>query len=57
MAAVYKGSLKLDKITGIRHDLGQRMTPIQQLVKPDTSLPRPTPQRKTTPNEKNGAKY
>lgn len=57
MAAVYQGSLKLDKITGIRHDKGQRATPIQQLVKKDTSLPRPRPKMKTTPNEKNGAKY
>jgi hypothetical protein len=37
----YSGKLVLDKITGIRHDLGQRATPIQSLVKPDTSLPVP----------------
>jgi hypothetical protein len=35
----YSGKLVLDKIVGIRHDLGQRATPIQRLVKPDTALP------------------
>ena len=53
----YSGKLVLDKITGIRHDKGQRATPIQSLVKPDTSLPQPKKSMKTTPNEKNGAKY
>jgi hypothetical protein len=48
--AVYSGSLKLDKVTGIRHDLGQRATPIQSVVKPNTSLPQPKRSMKTTAN-------
>lgn len=48
--AVYSGSLKLDRITGIRHDLGQRATPIKSLVKPNTDLPQPPKAMKTTPN-------
>ena len=39
--AAYSGKLVLDKITGIRHDKGQRATPIKDLVKPDTTLPVP----------------
>ena len=53
----YSGKLVLDKITGIRHDKGQRATPIQSLVKPDTALPQPKKSMKTSPNVKNGAKY
>ena len=35
--AVYKGVLKLDKVVGIRHDLGQRMTyvPVKNPYKND----------------------
>jgi|TARA_Y100000389_G_C17009950_1_gene293634 hypothetical protein len=47
---VYSGSLKLDKITGIRHDKGQRATPIQNLVKPDTSFKPATRSMKTVAN-------
>lgn len=46
----YSGKLVLDKIVGIRHDLGQRMTPIQSLVKPDTTLPVPPKAMKTVAN-------
>jgi hypothetical protein len=46
----YSGKLVLDKIVGIRHDLGQRMTPIRSLVKPDTSLPVPPKGMKTVAN-------
>ena len=51
----YKGKLSLDKITGIRHDLGQRMTYVP--VKKSTQFPSKTKSMKTTPNTKNGAKY
>ena len=53
----YSGKLVLDKITGIRHDKGQRATPIQDLVKPNTDLPIVAKSMKTSPNVKNGAKY
>ena len=55
MAAVYKGSLKLDKVTGVRHDKGQRITYVP--VKQDTSLPATRKSMKAKPNIKNGAKY
>ena len=55
MAAVYKGSLKLDRITGVRHDKGQRMTYVP--VKKEVKLPTVNKSMKTTPNTKNGAKY
>ena len=48
--AGYSGKLVLDKITGIRHDKGQRATPIRSLVKPDTSLPVPPKAMKTVAN-------
>lgn len=35
---VFSGSLKLDRITGIRADRTKGATPIQNLVKPDTSF-------------------
>ena len=35
---VYSGKLVLDKITGIRPDRLKGATPIQKLVKPDTSF-------------------
>lgn len=50
MTALYQGSLKLDKVTGIRHDKGQRVTPIQSLIKPDTSFQQPPKAMKTSPN-------
>lgn len=37
MGAVYKGRLELDKVVGIRHDLGQRITKVP--VKKPVSLP------------------
>jgi len=46
----YSGKLVLDKIVGIRHDLGQRATPIRSLVKPDTLLPVPLKSMKTVAN-------
>ena len=53
----YSGKLVLDKITGIRHDKGQRATPIKDLVKPSTDLPIVARSMKTSLNVKNGAKY
>lgn len=49
-SAVYKGSLKLDRVTGIRHDKGQRATPIKSILKPDTTLPTPSRSMKTVAN-------
>ena len=45
----YSGSLKLDKITGLRADRPRAIV-AKSLLKPDTSLPRPTPARKTVAN-------
>ena len=50
MAGLYQGSLKLDRVTGIRHDKGQRMTPIQSLIKPDTTFQQPPKAMKISPN-------
>ena len=47
---VFRGSLKLDKIVGIRHDKGQRATPIKSLFKEDKTLPELTKSRKTVAN-------
>mgnify|MGYP001100386667 CR=1 FL=1 len=52
----YSGSLKLNKITGLRADR-KRAIPAKSLLKPDTSLPEPKKSMKTSPNVKNGAKY
>jgi hypothetical protein len=43
MAGLYSGSLKLDRITGIRHDKGQRMTYVpvvkeQKLQTPERAM-------------------
>ena len=46
----YSGKLVLDKIVGVRQDKGQRATPIQRLVKPDTTLPVPLKGMKTVAN-------
>ena len=46
----YSGSLNLNKVTGIRADSTTKQTPIQQLLKPNASLPRPAPTRKTVAN-------
>lgn len=46
--AVYSGSLKLDKVVGIRNDLGQRMTYVP--VKKDPKLEQPPKAMKTVPN-------
>ena len=54
--AVYSGSLRLDKITGLRADK-KRAIPAKSLLKQDISLPQTPRSTKTTPNEKNGAKY
>jgi hypothetical protein len=42
----YKGSLSLEKVTGIRHDLGQRMTNVK--LKESTKLPYTTKSMKTS---------
>ena len=56
MAAVYKGKLELEKITGIRHDRGQRMSyiPVKQNT---TKLPTPEKSIKRTSQTRNGEKY
>ena len=55
---VYKGSLKLDKIVGIRNDRGQRATPIQSLLKTtDQSLPEIQKSMKTNETTFRGKKY
>ena len=46
---IYSGSLKLDKVTGLRADRPRAIS-AKSLLKPDTSLPRPTPTRKTVAN-------
>jgi hypothetical protein len=46
--AVYSGSLKLDRVTGIRHDLGQRMTYVP--VKKESKLEQPPRAMKTSSN-------
>lgn len=51
--AVYSGSLKLDRVVGIRHDKGQRATPIKSLVKPDTEFKQPQKSMKTVANVTN----
>jgi hypothetical protein len=51
----YKGSLTLDRITGIRHDKGQRMTYVP--VKKENKFPTSRKSMKTTPNKLNGEKY
>jgi len=48
--AVYSGSLKLDKVTGIRHDKNRRAIPIQQVLKKDTSFKQPAKSMKTVAN-------
>ena len=47
---VYSGKLVLDKITGIRADNIKGATPIQNLVKPDTSFKPVAPSMKTVAN-------
>ena len=54
MAAVYKGSLKLDKVSGLRADK-VRTQPVK--FKKDTSLPRPARSMKANENTgRNGEK-
>ena len=49
MAGLYSGSLKLDRVTGVRHDKGQRMTYVP--VKKDTTKLQELPKgMKTTEN-------
>jgi hypothetical protein len=49
MGGLFKGSLKLDRVTGIRHDKGQFMTYVP--VKQDTTKLQESPKdMKTTPN-------
>jgi hypothetical protein len=48
MAGLYQGSLKLDRVTGIRHDKGQRMTYVP--VKNVTQVEQPPKGMKTVPN-------
>ena len=47
--AVYSGSLKLDKVTGLRADR-KRAIPAKNLLKKDTSLPQPQRSMKTVAN-------
>lgn len=57
MAGIFKGKLELDRIVGIRHDLGQKTIPAKSLLKPDTTF-RPAPKSmKSTENVFRGKKY
>jgi hypothetical protein len=47
---VYSGKLVLDKITGIRADRLKGATPIQDLIKPDTSFKAAPRSMKTVAN-------
>ena len=57
MAAVYKGRLELDRIVGIRHDLGQKTIPAKSLLKLDTQFKPAQKSMKTTENIFRGKKY
>ena len=46
---IYSGSLKLDKVTGLRADR-PRAIPAKNLLKPDTSLPQPKKSMKNVAN-------
>lgn len=48
MGGLYQGTLKLDRVTGIRHDKGQRMTYVP--VKKDDKLTEVKKSMKTTSN-------
>jgi hypothetical protein len=48
--AIYKGSLNLNKVTGIRHDKGQRAISIQDVLKKEAKFPEPHRQKKTKEN-------
>lgn len=48
MGGLYQGTLKLDRVTGIRHDKGQRMTYVP--VKKDDKLAEVKKAMKATPN-------
>ena len=55
MVAVYKGSLKLDRVVGHRVDKNQLYTPAK--LKASTDLPKGSRARKETPNKtKDGLK-
>ena len=47
--AVYSGSLKLDKVTGLRADR-RKAIPAKSLLKKDTSFPQPQRSMKTVAN-------
>jgi hypothetical protein len=56
MAGVFKGSLTLNKITGIRHDKGQRMTYVP--VKKTKEITAPVKSiKKTSPKGRKGETY
>ena len=46
---IYSGSLKLDKVTGLRADR-KRAIPAKSLLKPDTSFKQPAKSMKTVAN-------
>jgi len=54
MVAIYKGSLELDKIVGVRPDNGRKFS--QVTVKPSDKLPEVTKSKKTTENTTQGWK-
>ena len=53
----YSGSLKLDKIVGIRPDKTTKLIPAKSLLKPDMSFPQTTKSMKTTEHTFRGKKY
>jgi hypothetical protein len=56
MAAVYKGSLTLNKVTGIRVDKNQKPTMVK-LKEDPTKRPPTKKSMKSTPNTLRGTKY
>jgi hypothetical protein len=54
--AVYSGSLKLDKVTGLRADR-KRAIPAKSLLKQDTSFSTPEKSMKTNETTFRGKKY
>ena len=53
----YAGSLKLDKIIGIRPDKTNKLIPAKNLLKADTSFPTASKSMKTNENTFRGKKY
>jgi hypothetical protein len=57
MAAVYKGKLTLDRVTGIRHDKEQKAVIANDFLKKSTKLPTVERSMKTETGSYRGKKY